>query len=62
MGSKGFNQLIIGQLASLWKTIHTFSDLHIDTVVVYLGSQVVLLNDGLRYHVHGNAHVLKILH
>jgi hypothetical protein len=43
--SKNYNQLIVSQLASLEKAVHSLPDLHIDTVVVKKWCQVVLIHN-----------------
>jgi hypothetical protein len=47
-GGKGCNQLIVGQLACLWKAMHAFPDFNIHTVVVNEWGKVILFYDDRR--------------
>lgn len=56
------NELIVGDAAGLWKTVHAALYLDVYEPIVRERFQVVLLNDGGGQHPNGDSHVFVMLH
>ena len=51
-------ELVVGEAASLGKTVHPAANLDEYVTVVEQRPQIVLVDDGFGQHIYGNAHIL----